>query len=330
MSTETKTMPKVADVDAADIFVLVLMPHLPAFGVDKPLDIDVCGRTFTGWIEHTVEPFEHAKVEISKSDDILSVVRNNAGRHKWTVVVYADTPLLTRESIELAVAYASTFEHKAARMPRGWVFETAGVKDTQLVEASPVPNLDEEDFIVAYNYAQVALVSSIMRGRINTMHLRKGVHIIDPMNAYISAEATIGKGTTIGPGVVLRGECKIGKHCHISNYVEIKNSIIGDKTKIKHMSYVGDATIGDECNIGCGVVFCNYDGQTKENITLGDKVFVGSNCNLVAPLTLANNSYIASGSTITQDVPKDGLGIARARQAIKEGWNLKKDEETEE
>ena len=327
MSTETKTMPKVVDVADEDIFVLVLMPHLPAFGVDKPLDIDMCGRSLLGWAEHVVEPFANKKVEISKSDDILTVVRNNMTEHKYTVVIYADTPLFTRDSIEQAIAFASTFEHSVCKMPRGWVFKTSSINEAELPEAAVVPNLDDDDFIVAYNYAQVALAATIMRGRINTAFLRKGVNIIDPLNAYISAEATIGKGTRIGPGVVIRGATKIGKNCRITNCVEIKNSQIGEGTKIAHMSYVGDATVGANCNIGCGVVFCNYDGREKNKITLGDNVFVGSNCNLVAPLTLADNSYIASGSTITQDVPKDSLGIARARQAIKENWRVEESDE---
>ena len=320
MSTETKTAIKVSEVASEDIFVLVLLPHLPAFGLDEPLGIDVCGRSLLGWAEYITEPFANAKVEISKSDDILTVVRNNVSEHKYTVVVYADTPLLTRDSIEQAVGFACTFEHKVCKMPRGWVFETKSIKDAELPEAVDVPNLDEEDFVVAYNYTQVALVSAIMRGRINTAFLRKGVNIADPLNAYISAEATIGKGTRIGPGVVIRGATKIGKNCRITNCVEIKNSQIGEGTKIAHMSYVGDATVGANCNIGCGVVFCNYDGREKHKITVGDNVFVGSNCNLVAPLTLADNAYIAAGSTITNDVPKDSLGIARARQAIKENW----------
>jgi len=151
-------------------------------------------------------------------------------------------------------------------------------------------------------------------------HIANGVIITDPNNVYIDPEAKIGKGTRIGPGVVLRGECVIGENCRITNFVEIKKSTIGDGTKISHMSYIGDATVGSNCNIGCGVVFCNYNGKIKQRTIIGDNVFVGSNSNLVAPITIGDNAYIAAGSTITEDVPAKALGIGRARQVVKMGW----------
>jgi len=159
------------------------------------------------------------------------------------------------------------------------------------------------------------------RAQIIAAHIANGVIITDPNNVYIDAEAKIGKGTKIGPGVVLRGECVIGQNCRITNFVEIKKSVIGDGTKVSHMSYIGDATVGSNCNIACGVVFCNYNGKIKQRTIVGDNVFVGSNTNLVAPITIGNNAYIAAGSTITKNVPAKALAIGRARQAIKEEWN---------
>lgn len=320
METQTEILKSLVEVDGAEIFVLVLLPQLPAFGVEKPLEIEICGRSMIKWIDEVVAGYEHKKVDVKKSDDIMTIVRENASEHKYTVVVYADTPLLTKASIEQAVAFAASFEHKVCKMPRGWVFTDIKSADENL-EAVEIPNLIPEDFIVAYNYPQLALIATHARMRINTKHLRHGVNLVDPHNAYIDADVVIGKGTRVGPGVVIRGESKIGKNCRLTNFVEIKNSNIGDGVKIAHMSYIGDAEVGDGCNIGCGVVFCNYNGKVKEKITLGSGVFVGSNSNLVAPLTVGENAYIAAGSTITQEVPKNALGIARARQAIKEDWN---------
>jgi bifunctional UDP-N-acetylglucosamine pyrophosphorylase/glucosamine-1-phosphate N-acetyltransferase len=103
--------------------------------------------------------------------------------------------------------------------------------------------------------------------------------------------------------------------------VEIKKSVIGEGTKVSHMTYIGDGVVGKNCNIGCGVIFCNYDGKEKHQTTIGDNVFVGSNSCLIAPLTIGDSAFIAAGSVITDAVPADALAIARARQAVKENWN---------
>jgi bifunctional UDP-N-acetylglucosamine pyrophosphorylase/glucosamine-1-phosphate N-acetyltransferase len=103
----------------------------------------------------------------------------------------------------------------------------------------------------------------------------------------------------------------------VGNFVEIKNSTIKQNTKISHLTYIGDATIGSNCNIGCGVVFCNYDGKNKHKTIIGDNVFVGSNVNLIAPITIDNNCFIAAGSTVTKSVSNDTFVIARAKQENK-------------
>ena len=108
------------------------------------------------------------------------------------------------------------------------------------------------------------------------------------------------------------------------DFVEIKNSSIGDGTKISHLTYVGDAEVGKKVNLGCGVVVVNYDGQKKHKTIIGDNSFVGCNVNLVSPVEVKKNSYIAAGSTITDEVPENSLAIARSRQVIKENWVLKK------
>lgn len=148
-----------------------------------------------------------------------------------------------------------------------------------------------------------------------------GVRFVDPSTVYIDGNVTIGAGTKIGPGVILRGDVVIGQNCRVTNYVEIKQSTIGDGTKISHMTYIGDAVVGKNCNIGCGVVFCNYDGREKHQTTIGDGVFIGSNVNLVAPVTIGDGAFIAAGSTITDDVPEWAFAIARGCQSIVDKWN---------
>ena len=125
--------------------------------------------------------------------------------------------------------------------------------------------------------------------------------------------------TKVGPFAHLRPNCKIGKNCKIGNFCEIKNSTVGDGTKISHLAYVGDAVVGKNCNIGCGVIFANYNGKEKNKIEIGDNVFVGSNCNLIAPLKIGNDVYICAGTTITKNIEDGDFVIGRTREVIKKG-----------
>ena len=200
---------------------------------------------------------------------------------------------------------------------------------------------------------------------------REGVRFIDPMNAYLGPDVTVGDGTAILPGTILRGETSIGHDCvigpntmitdcvigdrvtvnssqliqstlddectvgpfayvrpgcHLSrkvklgDFVELKNSTVGEGTKVPHLTYVGDSDVGAFVNFGCGSVTVNYDGEKKFRTVIGDHAFLGCNTNLVAPVTVGDGVYTAAGSTITEDVPPDSLAIARARQVVKKNW----------
>lgn len=130
----------------------------------------------------------------------------------------------------------------------------------------------------------------------------------------------IGNGTKVGPFAYIRPDSVIGDNIKIGDFVEIKNSTVGDGTKVSHLTYVGDADVGENVNFGCGTVIVNYDGKKKHRSTIGNNVFIGCNTNLVSPVTLSDGAYTAAGSTITGDVPENSLAIARARQTVKEGW----------
>lgn len=144
------------------------------------------------------------------------------------------------------------------------------------------------------------------------------------IQASVILESKIGEGTTVGPFAYIRPESVIGKKARIGDFVEIKKSTIGDKTKVSHLTYIGDAEVGKDCNFGCGTVVVNYDGTHKFKTKIGDNVFVGCNTNLVSPVEVEDYSYIAAGSTITQQVPEGSLAIARAKQVNIEGWVEKK------
>lgn len=133
-------------------------------------------------------------------------------------------------------------------------------------------------------------------------------------------ESEVGEGTTVGPYAYIRPHCTIGKHVKIGDFVEIKNAVIGDYTKASHLTYIGDADVGQSINFGCGTVVVNYDGQKKHRTVIEDQAFIGCNTNLVAPVTVKKGGYIAAGSTITDNVPENALAIARARQVNKTDW----------
>lgn len=136
-------------------------------------------------------------------------------------------------------------------------------------------------------------------------------------------EAEMHNGSDIGPNSHLRPQAEIGEDVHIGNFCEVKKAYIGKGTKVGHLTYVGDATLGQDINVGCGVVFVNYDGTNKHHTNVGDHAFIGSNSNLVAPVNIAKNSFIAAGSTITDSTDQYDLAIARARQVNKENYAKK-------
>ena len=137
-------------------------------------------------------------------------------------------------------------------------------------------------------------------------------------------DSIIGEDSKVGPFANLRPNSELGKNVKIGDFVEIKNSRIGNNSKASHLTYIGDGDVGEDVNIGCGVVFVNYDGVNKNKTIIEDKAFIGCNVNLIAPVKVEENAYVAAGSTITKDVETGDLGIARSRQTNIEGWVEKK------
>ncbi len=130
-------------------------------------------------------------------------------------------------------------------------------------------------------------------------------------------DSSVGQNTTVGPNGHLRENSSVGDNCRVGNFVELKNSSLGEGSKASHLAYLGDATVGKNCNIGCGVIFVNYDGRVKHRTIVGDNSFIGSNCNLIAPLNIEGDCYIACGTTVTKNVSKDDFVIGRLRETVK-------------
>jgi bifunctional UDP-N-acetylglucosamine pyrophosphorylase / glucosamine-1-phosphate N-acetyltransferase len=221
------------------------------------------------------------------------------------------------------------------------------------VEALALEDADEA--LGVNTRAELAQAEARMRERTLSRVMAGGVTIVDPSSTYIGVDVVIGADTLIEPGCVIQGasrigsgvhlkpgcmiessrigddvemgpnahlrpNCEIGDGCRIGNFVEVKNSVFGPGVKADHLSYIGDADVGAKASFGCGSVVVNYDGVAKHRTVVGERAFIGCNVNLIAPITIEADSFIAAGSTITSDVPSGALGVARARQRNVEGW----------
>ena len=144
------------------------------------------------------------------------------------------------------------------------------------------------------------------------------------VQSSVIIESSVGSETSVGPFAYLRPNRHVGNKCKVGDFVEIKNSKLGDGAKASHLTYVGDSDVGERVNLGCGVVFVNYDGSKKHRSVVEDDAFIGCNVNLVSPVHVGRNAYVAAGSTITNDVPDGALYVARAKGKSLEGWVEKK------
>lgn len=161
----------------------------------------------------------------------------------------------------------------------------------------------------------------------SSVTITNGSHITDSVisddsviKQSVVTESTVGSGTTVGPFAQLRPGTVLGEEVKIGNFVEVKKAELKDGAKVSHLSYIGDASIGERTNIGCGSITVNYDGANKFKTEIGQDAFIGCNTNLVAPVTVGDRAFIAAGSTITDEVPDDSLAIARSRQTTKDGY----------
>jgi len=142
----------------------------------------------------------------------------------------------------------------------------------------------------------------------------------------IMSEARAADGAVLGPYCHLRPATNVGVGAHVGNFVELKKTRLGNGSKANHLTYLGDAVIGDHVNVGAGTITCNYDGRQKHQTVIGDRAFIGSDATLVAPVTIGPGAYVAASSCVTEDVPPESLALGRAKQVNKEGWTQRKRE----
>lgn len=228
----------------------------------------------------------------------------------------------TRAELSLAKRYLRD------RIVNEWMGKGVTFYDPSSVWISPNVLIGQDTLI----YPNVFLEGSTTIGHNCTIY--QGVRLknckiddhVEIKDCTIAENAHIMEGSTIGPFAHIRPDTTIGKKCKIGNFVEIKKSTIGDGTKVAHLSYIGDAQIGKNVNIGAGTITCNYDGKKKHKTIIEDNVFIGSDTQLIAPIKVNRDAYIGAGSTITKEVPEGSLAISRTPQRNIEGWAKKRRE----
>ncbi len=201
--------------------------------------------------------------------------------------------------------------------------------DTCVIDAGVEVGADTviEPFVQLLGATQIGVESRIRSySVVQDSRLGDGVLV---RNGCVLDRAEVGDGAMLGPYAHLRPESRIGEQAHVGNFCETKNVRFGRGSKANHLSYLGDAVIGEGVNIGAGVITCNYDGAHKHTTTIGNGAFVGSDSTLVAPITIGAQAYVAAGSCITEDVPEGALGLGRSRQVVKEGWATSRREPAE-
>jgi bifunctional UDP-N-acetylglucosamine pyrophosphorylase/glucosamine-1-phosphate N-acetyltransferase len=231
------------------------------------------------------------------------------------------------------------------------------VADGRRVEALRLESAEE--CLGVNDRAELAAAAAVVRGRITARLMAQGVSFTDPSAAYLDVEVEIGPDSLIEPGVQITGPSTLGAGCHVKahsviesatledgctigpsahvrpgsrlgrgvrlgNYVEVKNSNLGEGVKADHLSYIGDADVGAGSSFGCGAITVNYDWENKHRTTVGARVRVGCNANLVAPLVLEDDAYVAAGTTVTKNVPSDAIAVPGARQRNVEGWGARR------
>ncbi len=167
-------------------------------------------------------------------------------------------------------------------------------------------------------FCRIEGASAIRAGAVVQATYVRDSEICEGAKAEMShiADSRVGKGATVGPFARLRG-ATIADNCRIGDFVEVKASTLGENVKAAHLAYVGDAQVGEHTNIGCGAVFCNFDGKQKHKTVVGKDCFLGANCNLVAPISVGDGAFVAAGTTVTQSVAENTFTIGRSRQDTK-------------
>lgn len=353
--------------------IILKVPYKNMASADQ---VEILGKSMIEWVKLSLSDAPFSIIDYTETLSLPELVKGSLNRDKeFTVVLFSDTPLLTKKTVLDAVAELEASKSNVIKMTRGYVFRTEYLATVEKIYATDVHYFDEEDFITADDYKQVAYISDVLRLRILNYHMERGVHIQDIATTFISTDTVIEPGVNIAPHNIIKGKCiikagakilngntledaiisqgavinssqiyksyigakttvgpnayirpntLIGDGCRIGDFVEIKSSVIGSGSKVSHLTYIGDTEMGENCNVGCGVVFANYDGADKHKSKVGNNVFIGSNVTCIAPIVIGNGAFLAAGSTLDKSVESGALAVARSKQVCKPNWENNK------
>jgi bifunctional UDP-N-acetylglucosamine pyrophosphorylase/glucosamine-1-phosphate N-acetyltransferase len=244
---------------------------------------------------------------------------HRAGKAIATAELSADVLAGVNDRQQLAEVEQKLYE----RLVRKWRLGGATVRDGARVDATvtiePDATIDHGAVLRGTTHIERGAVVGV--GCVLTNVLVGADAVVKPYS--VGTDARIGARAHVGPFAHLRPETQLGEEAHVGNFVETKKTTMGRGAKANHLSYLGDGVIGEGANIGAGTIFCNYDGFQKHTTTIEPGVFIGSDSQLVAPVTVGKDAYVATGTTVTRDVPAEALAIGRVRQENKEGYASK-------
>lgn len=262
-----------------------------------------------------------AKGEYYLTDIIAAASSNNLRTSAYCIGTEEEfMGINTREELSRASALMKR------KIIQAWISRGVTFLDAGSVYIHPDVSIGKETTI----FPNVCLEGNTRIGKGTTIYPNVRVRDSEIGNGVIIKDSTVIEGSqvkdraSVGPFACLRPASEIGTEVRIGNFVEIKKSVIGKRTKAPHLSYIGDAIVGKDVNIGAGTITCNYDGRTKHTTTIEDGVFIGSDSQLVAPVRIGKGAYVGAGSTITRDVPSLSLATSRVRQMNTEGWAQKR------
>lgn len=309
------------------------------------------GKAITGLAFEAADPAGYGRMIVS-GDSLEAIIEHKDATERQRAISLCNAGLLALRG-ETALAILSKIGNANAQKEY-YLTDAPHIARSMGLETS-VLVAPESEVQGVNDRVQLAKAEAAMQTRLRESAMRNGVTMIDPQTVYMNHDtkigrdvivepnvffgkgvviednavihasshlegAHVGRGASVGPFARLRPGTELGEKSKIGNFVEIKSTTLGRGAKVSHLTYLGDASIGAEANIGAGTITCNYDGFSKFKTTIGDGAFIGSNSSLVAPVTIAAGAYVGSGSVITKDVEADALVVGRARQATYPGW----------
>lgn len=249
--------------------------------------------------------------------DLIAEGADQGGVFGWSV----DDPRKI-QGVNTRIDLAAATDFARRRLNEQWMRQGVTFLDPAQTTVEPTVTLAED--VTLYPGVHLAGKTRIGTGTtiepgclVRDSHIGPGVTL--RAHCYLT-QARVDEGSTIGPFAHLRPGADIGQRCKVGNFVEVKKTRLDDGAKASHLTYLGDAHVGKDANVGAGTITCNYDGENKSSTTIGDGAFIGSNTALVAPVTVGDGAYVGAGSVITKDLPPRSLGIARGRQRTIEDW----------